>query len=612
MSKRRRTSKHRRQPTKDSQIPKLMSAKTLCFVLIVTFFLSTFGTLVRVSESMPGNVYRIKETVGWQTIMYHHRKFMHMTSTFMDSLEHRDPVKEQSTATNVKKKIIRFEPIVQPAASVARNIISRYPDYSSLKVNTNDVHGIANASNSHIKITNSRICIDDNITVRIELRNGLDERMVTGGDFLRIWMKDDHSHSSVAGYVIDHMNGTYTGVVRAAWKGRATVKVSVGHTKEQVALYAQYFNKYGAFKYTNATFFSVHPNVKESTQCSSTHWQVEQRYRGYCNFTEKNYNISYFCGQPRYFDCEDWKQYGWDDVMYLDRREIHIMKAFSHALIDAIPIEIQAKRFPIPYPRLPCHLLEKHYTWTASVPVGYRHMGLWHSTQCSNHIARRTKAYINCLAARSTIFVGDSTTRQWFKHLVKILGIDLENQAFAKNDSRGWQKHIRAKSKRYAIKMEWMPHEHPFAGTPGSAISNLKSVQYRLDRIGANRTDIVVIHWFLHIARSCDHNAFREHVRKAKSAIVRLLERSPNVQIFIKGTHSHTYKNEYMPLEYIRRFVEQVLYEEFINLQNKVTYLEGWELTEAMENDNVHPSFHIVDQMVHNFMAFACKDIDGD
>lgn len=160
------------------------------------------------------------------------------------------------------------------------------------------------------------------------------------------------------------------------------------------------------------------------------------------------------------------------------------------------------------------------------------------------------------------------------------------------------------------MQMEWTAHEHPFSGSPGSPITNLKSVQHRLDRIGANSTDIVVINWLLHIVRCCDHDAFREHVQKAKVAIVSLLERSPEIQIFIKGTHSHTFVKEYMPLEYIRRFVEQVLYEEFLDLQDKVTYLEGWEITQAMESDNLHPSFAIVDIMVHNLMAFVCKDVD--
>ncbi|XP_069126123.1 NXPE family member 4-like [Argopecten irradians] len=612
MALRKRKSKIKGLSVADAKIPYCMSKKNTCLVLLATFFISAFFTLVSISETMPGNVYRIKESVGWQAITYHHRKIVNLATTFLGPVEEEKHSKETSTADNLAiEEVVRFTPIVQPSASLARNIISRYSEYSSLKVDLDHSYEIANASNSFIKVKNYNIFIDDNITVYIELRNGLGKRMETGGDFLRIWMNDDHSHSSVAGYVVDHMDGTYTGVVRAAWKGRATLKVSIGHTKEQVSLYAKYFQKYGAYKYTNATFYSLHPKVTESTQCSSTHWQVERRYGGYCNFTAQNYNISYYCGEPRYFECTDWKQYGWDDVMYLDRREIHIMQAFSHALIDKVPLRIQIRRDNIPPPTLPCHLLDKRSTWTASVPVGFRHMSLWHSLQCSNRIARRKETYIKCLASRRTIFVGDSTSRQWFKHLVHILGLDLDNSDFAKNDSKSWQKYISARSKKYGIKMEWMPHEHPFAGTPGSSITNLKSVQYRLDRIGANSTDIVVINWLLHIARSCDHNAFREHVQKAKSAIVRLLQRSPKIEIFIKGTHSHTYKKEFMPLEYIRRFVEQVLYEEFADLQDKIRYLEGWELTEAMENDNVHPSFHIVDQMVRYFMAFACSDKDN-
>lgn len=252
-----------------------------------------------------------------------------MANSFFNSSESREP-KPTSTIEMeplpVPGNITIKHSLVEPSASLARNIITRYKDYLYFYVNKHNISTMVKARSSRITIVNSAIYVGDNVSVKIDLYNRLGKPLVSGGDFLRIWLIDTKSHSNVAGYVVDHMNGSYTGVVRALWNGRPTVRVSVGHTKEQVALYVKYQHKFGAYKFTNATFYTVNPKVKESTQCCSTYWQIEKRYQGYCNFTEKNFNISFYCGQPTKLGCGDWKQYSWDDKLYLDQRERYIMR----------------------------------------------------------------------------------------------------------------------------------------------------------------------------------------------------------------------------------------------------------------------------------------------
>lgn len=221
-------------------------------------------------------------------------------------------------------------------------------------------------------------------------------------------------------------------------------------------------------------------------------------------------------------------------------------------------------------------------------------------------LPKNKETYFRCLSHRTVIFIGDYTTRDWYydiSHRLK-LNVTLANSKDVPDEA--WQRHVRAEVPSKGIVFEWMPHEHPFYGKPGSMCINHKSVTYRLDLIGANIKALILLHWHLHISRCCDHVAFREHVKNAKAAIVRLLKRSPEAIIFIKGPHAHTFRKEREPTDYVKRFIEQVLYKEFINLQNNVIFLENWELSTSMENTEMHGTLEINNIMVHNFMSLAC------
>lgn len=102
---------------------------------------------------------------------------------------------------------------------------------------------------------------------------------------------------------------------------------------------------------------------------------------------------------------------------------------------------------------------------------------------------------------------------------------------------------------------------------------------------------------------------FREHVRKAKEAVLRLLMRSREVQVFIKGPHLITYPNALKPYAYVGMFVEQILLEEFYNLTYRVIYLDQWDMSVAMENVDKHPNKLLDEISLNNLINLACNNI---
>ncbi|OWF40541.1 NXPE family member 4 [Mizuhopecten yessoensis] len=391
----------------------------------------------------------------------------------------------------------------------------------------------------------------------------------------------------------------------AFWAGNICVKVSVTNTKEGIGLYTNYVNVHGSYKFINATFSEK--KKSEMTQCAPTtsDW-LNKTYGGFCNLTHENYNISLFCGKPKSVSCRNWVKYGWDDSLYYDEYTRKILR-YKDVILKQINVTIVPSSkgdLVYPLPDTPCNSLPRVLTWQSTVPSGFLYRGVYHNLICRPTIDRNRDNYRTCLKDRPVISIGDSTTRQWFFRLSKSLQIKY-SEGFTNNNA--WQKFAHAYNTTLGLDLEWQPHELPFHGSPGSDRKNVKSVAYRLDIIPGNSTAIVIIHWYAHIARCCDHIALREHVRHAKAAIMRLLMRSPDVQVFIKGPHLITYPKDHKPYAYIGMFVEQILIEEFNDLLHRIIYLDQWDMSVATENVNIHPDPQLDDTSLNNLINFACK-----
>ncbi|XP_069104857.1 NXPE family member 4-like isoform X2 [Argopecten irradians] len=493
-----------------------------------------------------------------------------------------------------------------PMTAISRNIIDRYYEYRQIKQVT-DFKKLYDSRFSLVELITAHdaLTVGSKLRVRISLYNGYNHSLTQGGDLLNIWLRNKDGTSTVAGYVVDNLNGTYTGHVMAFWAGNVTIKVTVTNTKEGIGLYTNYVQEHGSYKFVNATF--VEGNRREMTQCAPTmsHW-LRHQYGGFCNLTEENYNISLFCGKPKSVSCTNWVKYGWDGSLYYDENTKKILGYKDIVLkpihLTIVPSSKEDLYFPIP--KVPCNKFPPSLTWNSTVPSGFLFKGKYHNLLCQTTVDSTKENYRTCLKNLTVISIGDSTTRQWFFRLSSILGI----RDSANIPEKGvWQKYAHAQSPRLGLDIEWQPHELPFHGTPGSDRKNIKSVSFRLDKIPAKSNAIVIIHWFAHIARCCDHIALREHVRAAKVSIVKLLKRSPDVQIFIKGPHLITFLNARKPYAYIGMFVEQVLLEEFKDLTDKIIYLDQWDMSVAKENVNIHPKTVLDDISLNNLINFACN-----
>ncbi|OWF54114.1 NXPE family member 3-like [Mizuhopecten yessoensis] len=469
-------------------------------------------------------------------------------------------------------------------------------------MNFTDFISLVNITTSMVSIRNNKsdVIIGDDIKVDIVLYNGRGERSTQGGDMLRVWLREPSLNASVSGYVVDHDDGSYTGIVKAMWAGSPELMFSIGNTKEHVGIYMNLAHKYGLITFLKAGFEKQ--TVRESTLCSVV--PNIPNVTEYCNFTSQNYNFSFFCGKPNTLGCADWIWYERTSTHPSNAKQDYLFLNNKYFKKRVGKLIVLAGSGATGESNVSCNDVSSAITWQTTNPTGYFYKGNWRSMICKPTLSWKYESYAKCLKNRPVLMTGDSTTRNWYSPLTALLRLRVFVGLHEVKD-KAWQKFAEARNIKESLLMYWTPHEIPFYSYQQNK-HNFRSVASRIDDLPENKSAIVILHWFGHMTRTTPQH-FRKHITSAKDAIVRLLRRSPHSSILIKGPHSYTYRIFLEPFDYISRIYGQILYEEFRDLQDKVYYIDQWDATVGNENIDIHPNVSFNPLMVNFVFSFICR-----
>ncbi|XP_069131076.1 NXPE family member 4-like isoform X1 [Argopecten irradians] len=495
-------------------------------------------------------------------------------------------------------------PLSDFAASVSKSYLSSYQSYLSLR-NITDLKKIASniTSTQALASNKSTYSLGEVIYVNIKLFDGYGKPLTDGGDILRIWLTSTSFNAHVNGYVIDHGNGSYTGHVRALWTGKCVVKTTIAATKQQIAVVHNYIEKRGLMHDMVAGF--QNGSVVERTPCSSKPDVFDET--GVCNFTAENYGLHWYCVEPKNpkLSCQDWRITKGHRTDHLNTTERTISRTYKHMLLKQLPtITVTGDTEFVSSPDLPCYKRPNIETWHEETPVGFYYKGKWHQRGCRNTFTPSKYSYEKCLRDQYLFLFGDSNIRSWFDHIQH-----QTRMVVPKDDRLGnrWFSLRKAVRQDLNSTLLWAVHELPFYTGEDSPRELIKSIAWYMDLIPNKKKVTLVIHNMMHFGR-LPPSEFREHVRDMKFAIGRLFQRIPHARVFIKGPHSATYINLLKPLDFIRKFQDQIFYEELMEFHNEITYLNEWDLTTCIGNVNVHPDASTVRDMIYNFMSYLCEE----
>ncbi|XP_069128396.1 NXPE family member 3-like [Argopecten irradians] len=466
--------------------------------------------------------------------------------------------------------------------------VNEYRQFTDL-----DILSLVNMSTSVVNVRKTEFRVGDEIIVDIVLYNGRGERATVGGDMLRVWLREITLKASVAGYVIDHGNGSYTGIVKAMWAGNPELMFAIGNTKEHIGIYMNVVQKYGVITFLKAGF--KNKNLTENTLCSVVPNIPDVTL--YCNFTAHNFNMSFFCGKPKILTCADWSVYERTDIHSCNKKHDLIFRRYRYMKKSITFVDVSKRIVTARHPQVSCRDITRTVTWHTTNPTGYFYNGQWQSLICKSIIQWEYTHYLKCLKNHPVLMTGDSTTRNWFVPLARLLRLNITDGRLEIKDKA---LHTFAEATTEGLYLSWAPHEIPFYSLEQNK-DNFRSVASRIDALPSNKSAIVILHWFGHLTRTTPQQ-YRDHVRSAKEAVLRLLERSPNSDIFIKGPHSFTYDIFLEPFDYISEVYKQILYEEFRDLHHSVYFIDQWDATVGNENVNIHPEYPFFNEMMLNFV----------
>ncbi|XP_071116858.1 NXPE family member 3-like [Haliotis cracherodii] len=108
---------------------------------------------------------------------------------------------------------------------------------------TYDLNRLPSEVQSRVVHTSSKTVynLGETVKVKILLYDAFKRPLHRGGDILTVSM-DGQNGASSAGRIIDHHNGSYTGILRAMWTGSCTIVANILCTRESFAMTYQLIN----------------------------------------------------------------------------------------------------------------------------------------------------------------------------------------------------------------------------------------------------------------------------------------------------------------------------------------------------------------------------------
>lgn len=452
-----------------------------------------------------------------------------------------------------------------------------------------------------------------NIHVAIETYDLNNKPKTNGDDVIVVWASESTGKGYVSGSVIDHKNGSYTGILKVYWSGLTKVYAKLASTVENTCLRIKAMNKYG-----NAVFAMQRPwgirgifrtnLMQELTACGANPKIVG--FKALCNFTALNGNMEWFCGKPKHkkLGCSDISSFAtgnFDNRMVPEKEKIQ--KKGHGVFKEVMSLEIQQSNEKLSTEsNISCKLRPSLLSWTESEPTGYWFKDKWNFIHCYSKIQHNDSFYAQCLKNKNLFIIGDSTVRQYseyfVEHVLNLGHVDLKDGLGTDRKYHNYKVFT-----NYGVNLTYLKHEMPFHN-PDFPVNNISSVSQIIESIAQKDFEdnslILIVNYNSHFS-AYPPASFRTRIKHLTVALESLLQKKPKAKIFLKGPHLFIDDSRWFDPR-ISLLFKEILKEEFAKLMNKVTYLDTWSITVAHNSQILHPRDKAFISQINQFMAYIC------
>ena len=455
------------------------------------------------------------------------------------------------------------------------------------------------------------------VEVGIYLYDGYKNAKTNGGDVILLWAERRPSGGQAPGHVTDHMNGTYSGRVRVHWSGQTRIFVKLASAKENVCLRFKAMKKYGNSVYALKTPHGIHyrfTNLSETefTRCSPLNFVYG--YESRCNFTSLNGGLSWFCGKPskKGLDCSSFNRFQMKPynkrLIVPEQPKVDEINEAGHCVFkDSLEVSINDSNDIISMtsskivPK--CSERPKKDSWTEAGPTGFTNNQIWMFNNCRNTLKYDANSLNSCLKGKRITFIGDSTLRQYLETLSDVMKLKFHPIDI------GHEFNVSADSAKYNIRLSWRKHEMPYQNRELLNQQEVQPSAYQIvklanDKSISGKDSIVVVHYGSHL-QAFPPDVYRSRLRFLAEALQRLLTKKPATRIFVKGAAPVIDDKKWFDVR-IALIYNEILHEEFADLQNHVIYLDVFSIFVANNAQNLHPTGQAMRNQIQQLVAYLC------
>ncbi|XP_059168799.1 NXPE family member 2-like [Physella acuta] len=225
---------------------------------------------------------------------------------------------------------------------------------------------------------------------------------------------------------------------------------------------------------------------------------------------------------------------------------------------------------------------------------------IWKSLVCKHVGVINTDWTLKCLRNTSVWIFGDSNARMTYDTILELTKCNKTEGGYPLKGT--------CTKPETGLSINVFCHEGP-AYTYSQRNENYTGIPSFIQKLPKNQKHILIIQYYLHYTAA--HLAVLSlRMKSLRAAIEKLLEENPNVLIGLRGPHiaslyynyNHAIGGDPLGPQYIH-----IIRERFKGLEDKVVFLDLWEMSIGIENFHYHPPQYVNLEMFKLLLSFQCQ-----
>ncbi|XP_029444120.1 NXPE family member 3-like isoform X1 [Rhinatrema bivittatum] len=454
-------------------------------------------------------------------------------------------------------------------------------------------------AHSHFVILNSHLhfLVGDPLEVLIRMYDFQGRPKQYGGDYVQAKIHSPSQKAGATGRVVDHRNGFYTAYFTLMWPGKVTVSVTLVHPSEGVGVLQRLRERKPDRVFFKSLFQSG--STSETTVCNL----CLQGESPVCNYTDLYTGEPWFCYRPKTLSCRNRVNHakGGYQKGLLKRGESLF---FQSDVNIKVPVSPSGPEFvTVKSPGVIDMDNRTKRRSAAPIPSGYYYEDQWRLRAHSIRQFNNSSDVTDCLQGKVIHLFGDSTIRQWFEYLTTFVpDLNEFNLGSPKNVGP-----FMSVDSEHNIMVRFRCHGPPIRFSTVSS-SQLRYIANELDSITGGRNTVVALTIWSHFS-TFPLEVYIRRLRNIRSAILRLLERSPKTLVVIRtanvqelGPEISLYNSDWFSLQ-----LDAIMRKMFKDVG--VFFVDAWEMSLAHYlPHSLHPEPIIIKNQIDVFLSFVCPN----